>query len=228
MHEPQPAPKPERKPIFILPEQLSAASILPSPAAPNSPQTAAEIAVLHKLEKTRSAADIAHAKADDAEEDIFIFKNVLGEHFDRKSLPLTALFGDHVHNDESFIANPAKIFFHRTRPYQFDATLKPVCNTKKDPSDYSYPGGHAVSGYLEAFVTAMMIPEKRDAILARADDYAHSRLVCGVHYPSDLEASKNVAYAMIDLMMIHPQFKQEFEAAKAETRRALGLKDGGL
>jgi hypothetical protein len=25
-------------------------------------------------------------------------------------------------------------------------------------------------------------PEKRDAILARADDYAYSRLICGVHY----------------------------------------------
>jgi hypothetical protein len=37
------------------------------------------------------------------------------------------------------------------------------------------------------------------------------------------QASKTVAYAMIGLMMNHPQFRREFEAAKAETRQALGF-----
>jgi acid phosphatase (class A) len=44
---------------------------------------------------------------------------------------------------------------------------------------------------LEALVLIMMVPENRDAILTRADDYAHSRVVCGVHYPTDVEASKS-------------------------------------
>ena len=39
-------------------------------------------------------------------------------------------------------------------------------------------------------VLAMMLPEKRDAILARADDYAYSRLICGVHYPTDLKRAQ--------------------------------------
>ena len=69
----------------------------------------------------------------------------------------------------------------------------------------------------------MIVPEKRDAILARADDYAHNRLVCGVHYPTDIVASKSVAYTMIGLMMNDPRFIEEFQAARAETRLALGL-----
>jgi acid phosphatase (class A) len=89
--------------------------------------------------------------------------------------------------------------------------------------DYSYPSGHSTTGYLEALVLTMIVPEKRDAILARADDYAYSRVVCGVHYRTDVEASKSVAYAMIGVMMNNPQFKEELQAARSETRLALGI-----
>jgi acid phosphatase (class A) len=68
-------------------------------------------------------------------------------------------------------------------------------------------------------------PEKRDVILACADDYARSRVVCGVHYRTDLEASKFVAYAMIGIMTNNVQFKQEVEAARAETRRTLAFRE---
>lgn len=212
-----------RKPIFISPEELQAALLLPSPPAADSRQNASDLAELHRIQDTRTPAQIAAAKADDAEEDMFVFKTVLGEKFNRESLPLTALLSDHVHNDESFIVNPAKDFFHRPRPYNFDTTLKPVCKVNASMTDYSYPSGHTATGYLEAFAAALLVPEKRDAILARADDYAHNRLICGVHYPTDLAASRSTAYAMIGIMMNKPQFKKELEAAKAETRKALGL-----
>ena len=52
-------------------------------------------------------------------------------------------------------------------------------------TDYSHPGGHATTGYLEALTPMMLFPKKRGAILAPADDFAHSRAVCGVHYPSE-------------------------------------------
>jgi acid phosphatase (class A) len=208
-----------RKPVFVSPEQLPVASVLANP--PNDAQTAAELAGLHEIEQTRTPAQIAHAKADDAEEDIFIFKNVMGDKFTAEALPLTALLSTHVHGDEGLIVNPAKKFFHRLRPYHFDSSLKPVCKTNPDSTDYGYPSGHSVTGYLEALVLTMMVPEKRDAILARADDYAHSRVVCGVHYPSDVVASKSVAYAMIGIIMNNPQFQKELESAKAEIHRAL-------
>jgi acid phosphatase (class A) len=212
-----------RKPVFVTPEQLQIAPMLPSPPAADSKQAAAEFAELHRLQETRTAAQIAAAKADEGEEDMFVFKTVLGEKFSKENLPLTAVLSDHVHNDESFIVNPAKDFFRRPRPYRSDETLKPVCKVNASMTDYAYPSGHAATGYLEGLVAAMLVPEKRDAILARADDYAHNRLVCGVHYPSDLEASKRTAYAMVALMLGNVQFQKELEAAQAETRKALGL-----
>ena len=88
--------------------------------------------------------------------------------------------------------------------------------------DYGYPSGHGTTGYLEALTLIQLVPEKRDAILARAEDYAHSREVCGAHYGSDEAASKALAYAMMGVIMSHPQFKVEVEAARAEIRKAMG------
>ncbi len=219
---PAPAPAPAKK-IFVTAEQMPVASFLPTPPANDSAATRIELAELHRLQETRTSAEVAHAKADDAEEDIFVFRNVLGDKFTRENLPLTALLGDHVHANESVVVNPAKNQFRRPRPYQFDPTLQPVCKTTTSATAYSYPSGHSTTGYLEALTLALMVPEKRDALLARADDYAHSRLVCGVHFPADPVASKLVAYSMIGLMLANPDFRAELEAAKAETRKALGL-----
>jgi acid phosphatase (class A) len=211
------------KPIFVSPNELNVASILPNPPVENSSQAKAELAAVHRLQDTREAAQIAHAKADDIEEDIFIFKDILGYKFTAAALPQTALLSGHVHNDEGVIVGPAKKFFRKLRPFNFDSTVKSVCRTNNDIADYAYPSGHSTTGYLEALVLILIVPEKRDAILARADDYGHSRIVCGVHYPSDVAASKFVAYAMIGIMMNNPQFKKELEAARAETRQVLGL-----
>jgi acid phosphatase (class A) len=64
-----------------------------------------------------------------------------------------------------------------------------------------------------------MVPEKRDLILARADDYANNRLICGVHYRSDIEASKLVAYTLHAVMANKPQYQQELAVARAEVQR---------
>jgi acid phosphatase (class A) len=208
---------------FVSPAQLDVAALLPSPPASDSAVTRRDLAELHHIEETRTADQIAGARADEAEEDIFIFRNVLGDKFKRAALPVTAALSSRIRTNEGIIVSPAKNFFRRTRPYHLDPTLKPVCKTKPMGADYSYPSDHSTIGYLEALTLIQIVPEKRDAILARADDYAHNRIVCGAHFPSDPVASRLVAYAMIALMINNPDFKKELEAARVETRRALGL-----
>jgi acid phosphatase (class A) len=68
-----------------------------------------------------------------------------------------------------------------------------------------------------------MVPEKSDALHARADEYGHNRVVCGDHYASDIPASKEAAEIVIGNMIGNPRFQQEFATAKAEVRKALGL-----
>jgi acid phosphatase (class A) len=213
--------KPAKTAYFVDTKVIDLSLIVPAPPALDSAQAKAELAELHRIEQARTPEQAAAAQADEKDESIFVYRTVLGEKFRAEDLPLTAALSTHVHNDEPVTGNSVKAAFKRPRPYQVDATLHPVCGATAQFN--SYPSGHGVSGYLLAFTLAQMVPEKRQEILARADDYAHNRLVCGVHYPSDIAASRNIAYAIFGYMLATPRFQIELAAARVETRKRLGL-----
>lgn len=206
---------------YINASLLNVSAILPDPPVVGSPANDAELAELHRIQERRTADEVKQAEADDAEEDMFAFKSVFGPGFTPEMLPITAALGEHVKNEQSVAGRELKQRFQRPRPYQTDATLHPVCPAK--PAHDSYPSGHSLTGYLEAFTLIELAPEKRDEILARADQYAHNRLVCGVHYPSDTEASRKAAYAVFGYMLSTPKFQQDLAAAREELRTKLGL-----
>jgi acid phosphatase (class A) len=195
--------------------------ILPTPPARNSATTAAELTELRHIEASRTPGQITQAQADDHEQDIFIFKTVLGPSFTAEALPITAALSAHVHKDEGAASDPLKNIYRRPRPYQIDSTLHPVCALTSEPT--SYPSGHSLSGYLLAFTLVQLVPEKREQIFERVDEYVHNRLICGVHYASDIEASRKAAYAIFGSLLASPQFQQDLAAARLETRRQLGL-----
>ena len=176
---------------YIDPSPLHLDRILPPPPSQNSPATTAELTELHRLEAIRTPAQVHQAEADDKEEDIFIFKGVLGPGFSAEALPLTAALSAHVRKDESAAGSPLQKIYRRPRTYQIDSTLHPVRQLNSEPT--SYPSGHSLSGYLFAFTLVQLVPEKRQQILDRADEYVHNRLICGVHYASDTQASCMVA-----------------------------------
>jgi len=210
-----------RDPIFVSPDQSRTFQILPTPPAADSDATKAELDELHRIEATRTQAEVAQAKFDDENENVFLFANVLGDKFTKDNLPVTAAFAARVRGDEGVNTDAAKTGFHRVRPYNLDKTLHPVCKIKT--KDDSYPSGHATSGYLLALTLIDMVPEKRDALLARAEEYGHNRLICGVHYSTDVPASKLLAYTIHAIMEVNPEYQKELAAAKAELRQALGL-----
>jgi acid phosphatase (class A) len=125
----------------------------------------------------------------------------------------------HVKNEQSVAGGALKATFARPRPYQTDKTLHPPCALTA--AQNSYPSGHALTGYLEGLTLAELVPEKRTELLARADDYAFNRLVCGVHLRSDLEASRRAAYVIFGYMMATPHFQHDLAAARAELHAKL-------
>jgi acid phosphatase (class A) len=124
-------------------------------------------------------------------------------------------------NDQGIFVSAAKEFFAHPRPFDLDSHLSSVCGMKPGAAKRSYPSGHATVGYLSALVLTMMAPEKGQIIRARADEYAHTRVVCGDHYSADLPASKEAAELLIGAMLGSRKFQEEFLAAKAEVRQAL-------
>jgi acid phosphatase (class A) len=204
---------------YIDPAVMDLPALIPDTPAPGSAANKAELAELHRIEASRTPAQVAAAKADEAEEDIFAYKTVFGSDFKPDSLPLTAELGAHVKNEQSVAGAALKPIFPRVRPYNADKTLHPVCGLTDLPN--SHPSGHALTGYLEGLTLAEIAPEKRAEILARADDYAHNRLVCGVHYPSDIEASRRIAYMVFGYMLATPKFQHDLAAARAEMQAKL-------
>jgi acid phosphatase (class A) len=204
---------------YIDANALNAGLLLPDPPPVGSAANKAELNELHQIEATRTSDQVAKAKADDNEEDIFAFKTVFGPAFTPEILPLTASLGAHVKNEQSVVGALLKRNFQRPRPFQVDNTLHPVCAQKAQHD--SYPSGHALTGYLEAFTLAELVPEKRTEILVRADEYAYNRTVCGVHYLSDIEASRRVAYAVFGYMLATSKFHHDLEAAREELRTKL-------
>jgi acid phosphatase (class A) len=209
------------KPVFVPKKDIDAADMLPPPPSRSSAAGKADLKELHIIQTERTPSEVAAARADAAERDIFIFKTVLGPNFNAKNLPLTAALSAHVEEDVLADIEPVKTIFPRIRPYNFDKTLHPVCwATNKDNA---YPSGHTMTGYVMALTLASMLPEKRGAIFARADAYAHERLVCGVHHPSDVAAAKEIAYAFFGVLEDNPRFKAARDAAEKEIRRKLDL-----
>ena len=48
---------------------------------------------------------------------------------------------------------------------------------------------------------------------------AHSREIIGVHYPSDSESGRVLAWQLIKRLLADEKFKKDFEAAKEEIRK---------
>lgn len=205
-------------PVFLSVAYYNPTLLLPPPPADGSPAARAELKELQKIEKQRSAADFARALKDEGTEDVTAFASVMGPGFDPAQLPKTAaLFAD-VRAEEKFAAKLAKDYFKRNRPWIADPKLK-TC-ARDDPPPTSYPSGHATMGYSMAVVLAALVPEKGQAIMARAAEYAHNRLVCSMHYRSDIVAGEALGTAVAVELLTVPGFRAEFDDARAELKAA--------
>jgi acid phosphatase (class A) len=197
---------------FLAPGDVDPALVLPPPP---KAQAEAEIAELHRLAGERTRERLAQARRDDEVEDVRSIADVFGPAFSLERFPATArLFAD-LRGEDSLAAKAAKAYFKRPRPFEVAGMALDVCDDGQD-SKNSYPSGHATMGYAAAAVLANLMPGNAQLILARADDYAESRLYCGVHYRSDLRAGQVLGNVLVVKLMEKPAFREELEAARAE------------
>ncbi len=214
-----PPPVKAKKALQVLTaDQIDAALLLAPPPAEMGPAHKAELAELHRIIDAKTPERFAQARWDDDHEDPSAFYATIGGGFDLKTLPATAALLAVVMNDQSYAASAAKKTFPRKRPWAIDATVQ-TCDPNDKPLT-SYPSGHATMGYTVAAVLARLMPEKAQALQARAVDYAFSREVCGSHYPSDTEASHVLGAVVATDLMTSPALQPRIAAARAELRAA--------
>jgi len=219
------APNPRRTLQVLTAEQVDPGRLVPPPAKDGSDLQRLDLAVVEQVYGGRSPQRRAQAEWDNKHESVELFFATLGPQFDLKKLPATAKLITEVDNEQSVVANIAKSYFKRNRPWAIDPTIV-ACDYKPGAAPLtSYPSGHATLSYSMGYVLAQLMPEKGQAILARAQEYAFSRVVCGAHYPSDIEASHILATEMVMMMLENPAFHAQFLSAKAELKAA-GLTTG--
>jgi acid phosphatase (class A) len=201
-------------------KEINLLLLLPPPAASDSAQMKAELGEVLTLQVTRTKEMEARAIAD-ATQNIWRFADVVDSpKFTAVALPKVAAFFDRLVETEAAVVDPAKDVWKRPRPHLYSDLVKPVVPLSKSGS---YPSGHATVGTLMGIELSNMLPEKRAEIMARAWEFGHNREVGGIHYPSDIEMGRISGTVIAQTISTHPDFKAEFEAAKAELRAALGL-----
>jgi acid phosphatase (class A) len=212
---------PGGKTLHILTEaQLDPGKLLPAPAADGTDLQRADLADVQRVYKTRSPERRAQAEWDDKHETVELFFKTLGPEFDLKKLPKTAKLITALENEQSVAANIAKRHFLRNRPWAIDASLV-ACDYKPNAAPLtSYPSGHATLSYSEGYILAELMPEKAAPILGRAQEYAYSRVVCGAHYASDIEASHVLGTELAMMLLDNAKFAADFQESRAELRAA--------
>ncbi len=117
-------------------------------------------------------------------------------------------------------SSAAKQVYKRQRP--FVATDEPICIERSDQlkASYSFPSGHATGGWLYALLLAELAPDRTAPIMSRGRAYGESRVVCGVHWKSDVEAGRDAATSAFVVLQSNPAFRADLEAARAEVAAA--------
>jgi acid phosphatase (class A) len=206
--------------IYINAEQLDLVPFLPLPVANGSAEDRAQQMEVMEIQKSASKERIAQANAD-VEETVFaMYGNILGSKFKAESLPkVTALF-EKMGETESVVVDPVKLYFGRKRPYLSNPDIKALV---KPSTSGAYPSGHTSRSVMMAIILSKMLPEKQGSIFERADDYAQSRVIGGMHYLSDIEAGRKAGTAIASALLSNSQFIVDFENAKKELRSFLDL-----
>lgn len=203
-------------PRFLTSAELAEADRLPPPPPEGSDRQKAELAELHRLQDQRTPQRLAQAKADGANETATMFSPALGRGFDLSKLPATARLMEDVRREEKLAVAEGKAFYRRPRPFIVDPSLESCAKTEKPLS--SYPSGHATMAFAMATVLADAWPAKAVAIMARAQDYAESRVICGVHFRSDIEAGRLLGQEVAHDLLANPAFRAEEAAAARELK----------
>ena len=158
------------------------------------------------------------------------FSCALGVPINEKATPHLYLLLRRTLADAGLSTYTAKNHYQRIRPFVLNK--KPICTPEEEKAlrkDGSYPSGHTAIGWAWALILAEIAPERADAILARGRAYGESRIVCNVHWHSDVAEGRFMGAAAVAKLHADPQFMSDLASAKKEVEalRAKGARPNG-
>lgn len=210
---------PARGPAGYLDAPLDGLALLAPPPADGSARAEAELQIFHDTRALEGSARWALA-AEDAEGDpahiLGAFNCAAGVEITPDSAPATAALIGRAMIDAGGIIGSAKSHFARPRPVLVAEGPTCVPVSEGFAASGSYPSGHSTVGWMYALILAELMPDRAAEIMARGRAYGESRVVCGVHYPSDVEAGRLTATAVFAALQSDADFAADREVAAAE------------
>jgi acid phosphatase (class A) len=205
---------------YLAGHEVDFRTILGPPPEVDSRWDRADQALVEDYQKVDEAR-FESARLD--EEQLFSrFDKAFGRPIDRATSPALVAALDRALLDVDATAGAAKDHFHRPRPYQ-RLQLQRVCNKGDAPAPEehpmhgsSYPSGHSVHGWTVAMILARVDPDRTQALMQRAEEYEESRLICGMHFPTDVEAGQVVAAAVVARLDTSREFLADLAKARKE------------
>ena len=221
----KPAPVPEIRPGilagYLQPEALpNSLALLPPPPAEGSAAFAFDEEVSRK-----SLALLASPRWELAVVDAnLMFPKAAGTFSCALDAPITKEETPHLYvllrrtlADAGLSTYKAKKHYQRIRPFVMNK--QPTCTPDEEEhlkKDGSYPSGHTALGWAWALILTEVAPDRVNAILARGRAFGESRVVCNVHWHSDVVEGRFMGAAAVARLHADPTFRAELEAAKAE------------
>ena len=218
-------PTPAKLTGYLAAGDIDGQAVIGPPPAPDSPRGKADRTVYLETRGLAGSARWAQAAKDN---DLWNggalerYACALGAPISAVALPKTYHLLQRVELDARTVGTPPKDHYNRTRPLIGDD--RPVCIKREAwmSTNASYPSGHAMAGWAWGLVLGELAPAKASALLEAGREIGDSRVICGVHYPSDVEAGRTLGAAMVAREHADPAFRADFAAAKAELAKAHG------
>jgi acid phosphatase (class A) len=200
-----------------LPDSLA---LLPPPPVPDSPGFARDEAARETAAKLRDTVRWTRAMSD---ADLG-FPHAAATFSCAANLPISKERMPHLYTllgrafiDVGLSTYGAKTHYQRIRPFvMHNGSSCTPAEEKKLRDDGSYPSGHSAAGWGWALLLTELVPERADAILQRGRDFGESRVVCNVHWQSDVDAGRVIAAATVARLHAVPALESDLEAAKSE------------
>jgi acid phosphatase (class A) len=191
-------------------------ALVPPPPASRSLVEQSELEVVLQLQRARTDAQAKRAAEIDGEDIFYFGRDALGSGFTAENYPLTAGLFAALREDFLALNRTAKAAFSRRRPPFVDSRVQPALRVSDSGS---YPSGHGMQSALWCAILGELAPEHRATFEERARESRWSRLLAGVHFPSDVEAGRVIGEAFAKKVISHPDFQRRLQLARGEFRR---------
>lgn len=202
----------------------NADALLPAPPARDSAAFAADQDAFHKTRALKNTPRWALASKDailkfpQAAE---VFSCALNLSITEEATPNLYMILRRSLSDAGYATGAPKSHYGRIRPFVLNNETS--CAPADEPvlsKEGSYPSGHTSIGWTWALILAEIAPERADAIFKRGYAFGQSRIICGAHWQSDVEAGRVVAAAVVAKLHSDPVFRAQLKAAKKEIAEA--------